>query len=321
MEAAVPEASVIVSARNAAATVGATVAALAAQDADVPYEVIVVDNGSTDDTAEIVARAGSAVRLVRKEPSRVGEARNRGVAAARGNLLAFTDSDCVPEPDWLRAGVRALADSDLVQGRVLPDPAAVRTPFDRSVTIQREYGLYETANLFVRRELFERLDGFEDWLPERVVSRPLGEDVWFAWRARRAGARTAFCDDALVHHAVFERTAAEYVAERLRLAYFPAMAAKIPELREAFLYRRWFLSRRTAAFDLAVGAALMALCSGRTARLAAALAAAPYLRDLLAGARRGGRRRPAVATADLAADAVGLGALVAGSVRFRSPVL
>lgn len=60
--------------------------------------------------------------------------------------------------------------------------------------------MYETANLLVTRELFDRIEGFEDWLPARL-GKPLAEDVWFGWRARRAGARTAFCSEAIVHHA------------------------------------------------------------------------------------------------------------------------
>jgi glycosyltransferase involved in cell wall biosynthesis len=315
------DASVVVPAFDSATTIEATLAALSAQDGALRYEVIVVDDGSSDATPEIVARAGPPARLLRQPRSGPAAARNRGVEAARGRALAFTDADCVPEPGWLRAGIAALRDADLVQGKVLPDPAAARAPFDRTITIRREYGLYEAANLFVTRELFERLGGFEDWLEARI-GKPLAEDVWFGWRARRAGTRTAFCDEALVHHAVFDRSALEYVAERLRLVYFPAMVGRMPELRRAFLYRRWFLTRRAAALDLAIAGALAGLCSSRrTTRLAAAIAAAPYLRDLLVGARRGGRRLPAVAAVDVAADAVGLGALLAGSIRFRRPVL
>ncbi len=69
------------------------------------------------------------------------------------------------------------------------------------------------------------------------------------------GARAAFAADALAHHAVFPRGWREYVEERRRLRYFPAMAARVPELREHFFYRRVFLSRRTAAFDLALAGA------------------------------------------------------------------
>jgi GT2 family glycosyltransferase len=161
----------------------------------------------------------------------------------------------------------------------------------------------------VRRELFERLGGFDPWLsPAR--SKELAEDVWFGWRAVRSGARTAFCDAALVHHAVFERGPHEYVAERLRLRYFPAMAKRIPELRESFFWQRAFLTPRSAAFDAALAGVVLAAATRRPWPLALA---APYMR--LA------RRRPRAWPVDLAADAVGLGALLVGSARARSLVL
>ena len=105
------------------------------------------------------------------------------------------------------------------------DPGATSGPFDRTVWVVGETGLYECASLFCDRELFDRVGGFEDWLDARL-GKPLAEDAWFGWRARRAGARTAFSDAALVHHVVFERDATGFVAERARLVYFPAIAGK-----------------------------------------------------------------------------------------------
>ena len=239
------------------------------------------------------------------------------MAAASGEVLAFTDADCYPAPDWLRRGLEALDGADLVQGRVVADPGTPRGPFDRSVTVDGERGLYETANLIVRRSLFEELGGFEDWLPARI-GKPLAEDLWLGWRARRAGARTAYAERALVHHAVFERGPAAYVAERARLVYFPAIAAKMPELRDSFFWRRWFLNERSAAFDAAVLGVALAARTRSPLPLAAAL---PYARIARRRARPFGPRAPLVLAADLAADAVGLAALAIGSARNRSALL
>ena len=308
--------TVVVPAHNAAATIGETLAGLRSQEYAKPFEVIVVDDGSRDETAALARAAGAEVL---QTPSQgAAQARNAGALAARGEVIAFLDSDCRPTAAWLQAGVAALGDADFVQGRTLPDPAGNAGRFDRSLTVAHTTGLYESANLFVRRELFERLGGFETWLVPRD-GRPLGEDVWFGWKARRAGARMAFCPEALVHHAVFPRGPREYALERARLRYFPIMARRIPELRDVLFYRRWFLSRRSVAFDLAIAAAGVSLATRRRAWL---VAAAPYARLAVEDARRPGVREACtVAATELAADAIGLGALLVGSVRARSLLL
>jgi hypothetical protein len=141
--------------------------------------------------------------------------------------------------------------------------------------------------------------------------KELGEDVWLGWRARRAGARTTFAHDALVHHAVFPRGPRGYVAERARLRFFPELARRVPELRDGFLHRRVFLNRRSMLFDAAVAGAVAAAATRRPWPLAAAL---PYARLVRAD-------DPRVAAVKVAADAVGLAAMAAGSARSRSLVV
>jgi hypothetical protein len=312
------EVSVVVPARDASATIGGLLEALAAQEPQPPAEVVVVDDGSRDDTVDIARAASIPVRLVRQSGEGPGAARNCGVAAARGELLAFTDADCRPAPGWLAAGMAAAQSADLVQGPVRPDPAARSGPFDRTLWVTREVGLYETANLFVTRSLFERVGGFQT-LFEPIAGKEMAEDVWFGWRARRTGARTTFCQQALVHHAVFPRGPAGYVMERRRLVHFPAIARHVPELRESMFFGRAFLSSRSAAFDAAVAGVAAALLTRRGTAL---LAAAPYAR--MAGRRAlraGPLRSPYVAAVDVAADLVGAAWLVRGSIEQRSPVL
>jgi len=314
-----PPVSVVISARNAEATLARALTCLSAQETGFDYEVVVVDNASTDDTAAIAEATGPPVRPIRLggDGATPVASRNLGVAQSRGRLLAFTDADCYPTAGWLAAGVAALGEADLVQGRVLPDPAAVMGPFDRSLFVTRDAGLWETANLFMTRELFDRAGGFEDWLvlPD---GRPMGEDVWLGWRAKRLGARSAFCAGALTHHAVFPRGGRAFVAEYRRRGAFPEIVARVPELRETFLHRRGFLDARSAAFDAALVGAVGALVTRRAWPAAAAL---PYLRKLAARSvlHRGNRAR--VAAADVAADAVGAWALARGSAAARSLVL
>lgn len=307
----------IIPALNAEATLGATLAALAAQQGDVTFEVIVVDDGSRDGTAAVAAAASLPVRVLAGAGEGPAMARNLGAAAARGRVLAFTDADCVPAADWLAAALQVVRGADLVQGKVLPPPGVAVGPFDRHLAVHAEYGLYETANLVVDRALFDRLDGFESILRPRD-GKELGEDVWLGWRARRAGARTAFASEAVVFHVVFPRSASGFVWERARLRFFPELARRVPELRDEFFFARIFLSRRSALFDAALFGAAVALVGRRAWPLALA---APYGRETWRVARRFRHDPARIAAVHVAADAVGLGALILGSARSRSPLL
>lgn len=315
--------SVIVPARDASATIGRALEAIAAQDIDDEFEVIVVDDGSRDDTVAIATAAGA--RVLTQEGRGPGEARNLGADQARGAILAFTDADCFPDSGWLAEGLRAMDGCDLVQGRVEPDPTAVRRPFDHTIWVVRESGLYETANLFVRRSRFVEVGGFEDWL-EVGLGKRLGEDVWLGWKLRRAGARSGFAAAALVHHAVLKRRWHEFVLERRRLVYFPDLVRKVPELRRHFLRARLFVTVRSAVFAAAVvGVAATGALAAAGAPAAAWLATLglglPYLWLLARRAIRLGPHAPKVTAVETLADIVGFAALVWGSVRRRTVVL
>jgi glycosyl transferase family 2 len=309
--------TVVIPARNAAATLPAALAGLVAQERP-PDEVIVVDDGSTDATVEIARSSPVVTTVLTQAGAGPGAARNLGAAAANGDVLAFTDADCVPQPGWLASGLAALAGHDLVQGAVRPPPGAVIGPFDRTISVMRAHGLYETANMLVRKGLFMSLGGFEPWLMPRD-GKELGEDVWLGWRARRAGARMGFCAEAVVDHAVFPRGPRDYIAERARLRHFPAMTRRIPELREHVLTRRWFLAPRTQAFDLAAAGVLTAALARSPLPLAAVFPYARHLRRRASG--HGLRRGPVIAAVEVAADVVGAGALLAGSIEQRTLVL
>ncbi len=315
-----PRVSVVVPAHDAQATLPRTLQAIADQDVDEDYEVIVVDDGSRDDTAAAARAAAGAVRVLRQEHAGPAAARNRGAAQASGTALAFCDADVYPTRGWLRAGLDALKSADLVQGMVLPDPDAELRPFDRTIWVTRLTSLWEAANLFVTGELFAWLGGFSDGIkPAR--GKMLAEDVRFGHLARQRGATAVFCAPALAHHAVFERGAAAYVSERWRRRFFPAIVAAAPELRGTFLYRRWFLDSRSARFDLALLGAGAALAARTPLPLLAAL---PYTRVLRGHARRGRPGPPstiAVAGVDLIADAISLLALAQGSAQTGAVVL
>ena len=202
----VPVISVVVPAYNAAATLGDQLDALAAQETEDPFEVVVVDNASTDDTADVAASYAGRLPGLRVVAARSGRgvayARNAGVRAAAGGLILFCDADDVVRPGWVVAMSAALQRDDLVGGAVdvsrINDAAQVASvplpPMDRLPTTMR-YRSYATgANLGVRRGVWEALDGFD----ETYVGGH--EEVDFAWRAQDRGFTIGFVPEAVVDY-------------------------------------------------------------------------------------------------------------------------
>src|SRR5262249_30750927 len=104
-----PRISIVVCTRNGGQTIARGLEEISRLDYP-DYEVIVVDDGSTDRTAELAARFD--VRLIRTENRGLSCARNTGIEAATGDIVAFTDDDAWPDPDWLRYLANAFATSD-----------------------------------------------------------------------------------------------------------------------------------------------------------------------------------------------------------------
>jgi GT2 family glycosyltransferase len=239
----VPRVSVVVPVRDRRALLRQTLDALARQTlAD--HEVVVVDDGSSDGSGEEAAAdaaSGRPVRVVRTVGCGAVVARGLGAAAARAPYLAFTDSDCVPDPGWLAAGVAALDEGfDLVQGPTYP----MRRPrlLEHAVSVGREDGLYATCNVFYRRAAFEAAGGFDSRAGERLGFRPgrrlrglgFGEDTLLAWRVRRSG-RAAFATGAVVRHQVVPAGPSELARRAWSAGAFPALVREVPELRSTLL--------------------------------------------------------------------------------------
>lgn len=199
-----PLVSVVIPVRNASATLGAQLDALARQDHRGPWEVVIVDNGSTDDTAAVAA--GWADRLpglrVVSAVDRAGPAyaRNVGAAEAKGELLVYCDGDDVASPGWLAAMVAAARDADVVGGRLddtILNTAVTRSwrpapPTDAAPPVQRFLPAAASANLAIRKEVLEDLGG---WREDYVAGY---EDVELCWRAQLAGRRFAFAPGAVM---------------------------------------------------------------------------------------------------------------------------
>jgi glycosyltransferase involved in cell wall biosynthesis len=197
-----PAVSVVVPVRNGAADIGDCLDAIAAQHAAPAFEVVVVDNGSVDGTPDIVRRDHPDARLVLEHRPGSYAARNAGIAAAAGHILAFTDADCTPDPGWLAAACAAIdAGADLVGGRVAMHRSAQPTVverYDRAVYLRQEdlvlqHGWAVTANLVVRRSVFDAVGYFDPTLPS-------GGDREFCLRAAAAGHRVGYAPEAVVGH-------------------------------------------------------------------------------------------------------------------------
>lgn len=293
------------------------------------FEVVVVDDGSTDGCGEEArSRAASGLEMVVLDSDGRGavEARRIGVAAARGEILAFTDSDCVPRSGWLEAGVKALdAGADVVKGATHPERWPL-LPFERSMASFDE-GLYPTCNMFYRREVYDRFGGFDgaagDALGFRIGRRArglgFGEDTLLAWRARRGGARVLYEEAAAVDHHVFPPDIPDTLSRVAVIAAFPALLRQVPELKPQLLRHGYFFGERSR---LPLYLAVVCTLLGR--RRAAAAALALWVAQRALELRRvpvGRRRKLALVPAEMALDVATAGALVTGSVRARKLVL
>jgi glycosyltransferase involved in cell wall biosynthesis len=317
------EVGVVIATRNRPQRLAAVLASLRSQTVGTArFEVVVVDDGSTGETARVLAdeaaRGELALRTIRRERSGgPAAAREEGWRATDARLIAFTDDDCVASPGWLAAGVAAWAGDDevFVQGRTTPIESErhLLGPRAYSYDITAPDEDYQTCNMFYPRSLLERLDGFD-----AAHFPAVGEDADLGWRARAIGARPVFAPDAHVQHAVVTMDARGTLRRGFRWGGAVPLYVRHPELRrKRLLYRvfwNWF-------HMIAVRALVAALLPWRRSLWPLkAWLAGPWLRDR---ARDPESRRihPGRAAWFAVADTVELAGMVRGSVRARRLVL
>jgi cellulose synthase/poly-beta-1,6-N-acetylglucosamine synthase-like glycosyltransferase len=165
------------------------------------YEIIVSDNNSACGLLAVRAACEGIARVVSAPKQGAGEARNAGAAVALSELLAFTDSDCRPARDWLKRGVEALQDADVVGGRMVvgvedrsrltaAEAYELVFAFNNRRYVEKQ-GYSVTANMFTRRDVFGKVGPF------RVG---VSEDLDWGRRASALGFRTKYAADAIVTH-------------------------------------------------------------------------------------------------------------------------
>ncbi len=259
---ALPFVTVVVPALNEASTIAAHLESLLGQTYPRDrYEVVLVDNGSTDDTAAIAARF--PVRILHESVRSAYVARNKAIRDSEGEYLAFTDADCIALPNWLESLVAAAQKTGalLVAGQIdyklKHDNLANQfmllrySPETRRMNIER-FHCAPTGNLLVGRALFDRFGTFD---PLATAS-----DDEFSKRMAANGYPPLFASDAVVVHMCDLRNS-EYLLRSFHLrfgqAYFDARKNRLggwavvrslpwrPGVRRARELARLFSARRS----------------------------------------------------------------------------
>jgi glycosyltransferase involved in cell wall biosynthesis len=249
------------------------VAALEAQTLDRDrFEVLIVDNGSDDDTPEVLAGLAAATPIALR-PLRIDDnhgpapARNLGWRSARTTYVAFTDDDCVPRPDWLEqclASCRASPDLGVLQGVTLRPPGAhVYGPG----TVYRETispsPYFEGCNLAFPRAVLERTGGFDE------TYHFGGEDTAAGWSAIETGGTWLFDETCVVEHDVVERPLKWHLMMAWREGNLVDVAARHPALRREGFWRPWAHRHWNVAFAAGVAGTAVAVVARRPGALAA----------------------------------------------------
>jgi GT2 family glycosyltransferase len=202
------ECTVVIPTYNAATTLGEQLAALAAQQGAPAFEVVVADNGSTDDSAAVALAWVDRLphlRVVDASRARgVAAARNDGIRAARTDVILLCDADDVVDAGWVAAMLEALQGADFVGGaldiRTVSGRGRSWVPLpERTSELPTTWGDRPYAfggNLGMRRRVFGAVGGFDESYGAGA------EEIDFAWRALEAGYRATFAPDAVVHYRI-----------------------------------------------------------------------------------------------------------------------
>jgi GT2 family glycosyltransferase len=237
-----PSVSVVVCSYNGAATLEECLASL--RRLDYPnFEVILVDDGSTDDTQEIVARFPE-VRYIHQTNHGLSAARNVGARRATGEIVAYTDSDCVADEHWLSYLVSEMRrqNVDVIGGPNIPPPndcwvarCVAASPGGPSHVMldDRLAEHVPGCNMAFRREALLALGGFDEQF------RQAGDDVDICWRFLNAGSDIGYAPAAMVwHHR--RSTVRAYLRQQIGYGYAEAMLYfKHPDRFNAFGNSQW----------------------------------------------------------------------------------
>ena len=221
--------SIIIPTFNGASRIGSCLDALVKQTAGRDAEIIVVNDGSTDNIADVVA-SYSGVCLITQSNAGPAAARNRGALEARGTIILFTDDDCVPMPEWLPAMIDPFKDPSVVGVK-----GVYRTRQRRLVArfVQVEYedkyrlmsdvpriDFIDTYSAGFRRDRFLEMSGFDTSFPMACA-----EDVELSYRMSARGLTMKFVPAAIVYH-THPDTLLWYLHKKYKFAFWRVLAVR-----------------------------------------------------------------------------------------------
>jgi glycosyltransferase involved in cell wall biosynthesis len=293
------------------------------------FEVVICHDSRGPETEALLREhplaAAGVLRHVTLEPGSgpPGLQRNRGWRLAAAPLIAFTDDDCLPPPEWLARALEAarIRPGQVVQGSTRPDPdelsVALHAPHARSQTIDPPVPWAQTCNIVYPRSLLDRLGGFDETMDG-------GEDAELAQRAIAAGAILAGAPEVLTYHAVHARGLLGTLRTLPRWQHLAGLVKRHPALRRSFTARLFWRETHPLLL-LGAGGILLARRPGlgryrATATLLVlpwALRAAPSYGASPRGRVRAAAELPGRAVLDIAEIAV----LARGSIRYRTLLL
>jgi cellulose synthase/poly-beta-1,6-N-acetylglucosamine synthase-like glycosyltransferase len=221
--------SIIVPTFNAAGRIASCLEALCEQAAPWEVEILVVNDGSGDDTAEVVRRF-QPVRLINQANAGPAAARNRGAFEARGAIIVFTDDDCVPAPGWLNAMLKPFDDPEVVatKGVYRTRQKALLARFvqseyeDRYRLMKRSDSIdfVDTYSAAFRRNHFLEMNGFDPQFPLACA-----EDAELSYRMAARGWKMKFMPEAVVYHS-HPQTLSEYLRKKYKFAFWRVVALR-----------------------------------------------------------------------------------------------
>ncbi len=224
-----PSVSIIIPTFNGASRIVNCLDALRVQAAQRNAEILVVDDGSTDNTAEVIRRY-PGVRLISQANAGPAAARNHGAQEAHGAIILFTDDDCVPMPDWLEAMLEPFKDPEIVGAKGIYRTRQKKLAA-RFVQIEYEdrYRLMtglstidfiDTYSAAFRRERFLEMTGYDTSFPVACA-----EDIELSYRMSARGWKMKFVPSAIVYHTHPDRIWS-YLKKKYKFAFWRVLAVR-----------------------------------------------------------------------------------------------